>query len=751
MFSCNISKHKNPNELLLVKNKIELNEGKKSRFFKSNLESQIRQKPNKKLFGLFQTKLFFYEIGSSGKDGKFKKFLREKLGEEPVFLDSSLIETSVNSMKSFLKTRGYYYPEITSNIKIKRNHAKVFYDISLGNPYRIYGVTLNVADKRINEIISENKDRKYLRAGNDLNRDNMISEQNRISSLLRDNGYYLFNKEFVGFDIDTNEGDYYASIGINVKNKAAFERHDIYYFNNIFAEIELQKPIPENQSILNFGQIYYLPNGFPLNPEVIERAIFLEKNQIFSQTKLDRSFYRLNDLQLFKFINISPIINDSSEKKEINYRIKLTPLPKLDATIEPQAITTDQGNVLSGTTNQNYGLAAVLQLADRNAFHNGEILRLRFRTSFEAQRGVGIPRKPFFNSNEQSLTADIIFPKLVFLKLLENKIENYSAKTLVSNSIIYEQNVDYLRRVFTSGISYQITKKQLSYYIVPFEVSYIRTLFANPDLEEKSKTDPFLQNIFANNLITDSRFGFMFSTQKPEYDKSFFFLKWDLLELAGNTITALNKLFNAEKNSKNVYELLGVNYYQYAKSSIDYRYNQFLDVNNKIVYRLAIGAAFPFGNSPDFVPFEKRYFTGGANSIRAFRPRSIGPGSYNVPDQIDRSGEVKLEANFEYRFNIYNRIIEGALFTDAGNVWTAKNDGRPGANFDSGKFYKQLAVGSGFGLRLNFNIFIFRLDMAVPIYDPRQAEDKRLVIKNLDGMSWIWDNSVFNFGVGYPF
>ena len=159
----------------------------------------------------------------------------------------------------------------------------------------------------------------------------------------------------------------------------------------------------------------------------------------------------------------------------------------------------------------------------------------------------------------------------------------------------------------------------------------------------------------------------------------------------------------------------------------------------------------PYGNSPNFIPFEKRFFTGGANSLRAFRPRSIGPGVYSSTNQIDKSGDIKLELNMEFRFNIYKKLFEGAVFTDAGNVWAVRQDSRVGADFDMSSFYNELAVGSGVGVRLNLSIFIFRLDAAVPLHDPSKTYGGRWVINNANDFDWYWNNSIFNFGIGYPF
>jgi outer membrane protein assembly factor BamA len=429
----------------------------------------------------------------------------------------------------------------------------------------------------------------------------------------------------------------------------------------------------------------------------------------------------------------------------------LVPASKYNFSIEPQLITTDQANLVSGATFRNYGLATVFTSNINNIFKGAEILQFRYRIALEAQRGPSIAEKPFFNSFESALNANLIFPKLLGFLTLDRAFENSINKTILSSSILFEQNVNWKRTVFSLGLNYQFSKKQLTFQVTPSEISFIRTDFANNELSEKSKNDPYLQSIFANNLITNSRVELLYNNQSIKKNNSYFFIRWDVLELAGIIPSAIYEAFQLPKSDSGYFQMFGVRFFNYAKTYADVRFNQFIDVNNKVVYRLALGCALPFWNSDEFVPFDKRFFNGGANSIRAFLPRSLGPGAYNVEDQLDRSGDMKIEANAEYRFNIFKRYFEGALFVDAGNIWRIKEDGRAEATFKLNEFYKQLAVGTGFGFRLNLDFLVFRIDWAVPVMDPRKVLNKRFVLPNYADPGMLWEASILNFGVGYPF
>ena len=764
MFSaCNIARIHKKEGPKLVKNTVEIAEKKKEKLFKSDLLNQVKQKPGNKFLTLVRLNVFFYRLGDAGKkDTKLKRFFRDELGSVPVILDSSMIETSMRAMRNYLKAQGYHFSEITYKVedtKWLKERKIVTYYVKLNNQYKYNKLNINCPDKKLFELLNATLNESNVKIGRGFNREDLLNEQNRITTILRNNGYYTFAKEYIDFNMDTNYAEDFVAIDININNKTEQVPFKQYYIRNLTIEVEPgDKSIVKTKDTLITKNFKYIPNGNKLHATILDKMNFLMGGALFQQNNLNKTYSRLNDLQLFRLVTITPTVIENDSQHYIDFYINLKPLGKYDITLEPQAITSDQGNLIAAQSSRNYGLAAVVQLTDRNVFHNGEILQFRFRSSFEAQRGENINPVPFFNSNEQSFTASIIVPQLLFFNKLDRKLNNANTKTIINSSIIYEKNVDYERRVLTLGSSYQVNRRLINYFVAFPEMSYVQTRFNNSALEERSKTDIFLQNVFANNLIiNDIRLGLVYNTQPISKGKSYYFIRFDAIELAGNIVTGLNKLLGAaritdeSRNIKDQYEILGLNYFQYVKSYIDARYTHWLDINNTVVYRAALGFALPYGNSPDYIPFEKRFFTGGANSLRAFRPRSIGPGTYSTTNQIDKSGDIKLELNAEFRFNIYKKFFEGALFTDAGNIWTVRQDGRVGADFDMTSFYKELAIGSGVGVRLNLNIFIFRLDAAFPLHDPAKSVNDRWVIEKASDFSWYWDNSIFNFGIGYPF
>ncbi|OYU94783.1 MAG: hypothetical protein CFE21_13920 [Bacteroidetes bacterium B1(2017)] len=754
MQACNLPKLARKEGPILYKNQVDISEKKESRLFTSDLDGYIKQRPNKSLLGISRFGLRFYKLGSRIPNTWLGRQFQSKLGEAPVILDTSLIEASVKGMRSFLRTEGYYYPKISYEVTGKIHKQKVKYIIQTGSAYHVYRIEQHIADKDLDSLARANTEFSHIRLGNRATFENMLKEKNRVSELLRNNGYFSFNKDLVKFDVDTNMGDFHSMIGTNISNPEDFKRYHKYYIRNVLIDIEPDKKdstkLDKDSLILPF--FTYKPNGFPLNPEILNRVILLEKNQLFKTENSNVTFNRLNELQIFRAVNmLATPVNENTDTPTVNYLIKLQPSKKYDYTIEPQAITSDQSNLVTGSSGRNYGFASQITLADRNIFHNAEILQVTYRISVEAQRGASIPKNPFFNSFESNLSASLIIPKLLFLPSIDRRWTSSTNRSLVSASTIWEKNVNWIRNVYAVGFTWQKNKAFFNQYFAPVEISYIKTSFSSKELEAQSLNDPYLQSVFSNNLVTASKYGFVYNNQADVRKKNYTYFKWDVLELAGSLIDLTYRVFKIAPSDSGYNTFLGVQYFQYAKTFADYRYNKYLDENNRIATRASLGIALPFGNSPNYVPFDKRFFIGGANSIRAFLPRSIGPGSYDTTGNLDRSGDIRIETSIEYRFNILNHFIEGALFTDVGNIWRIKDDGRRDAVFNFNTFYKQLAVGTGVGVRLNLDFLILRLDAAFPIFDPRRSEGNHYVFREYRDVGLLWTNTIFNFGVGYPF
>lgn len=751
--ACNITKQlRNSQQYLYNGSNLEV-KGEKRNDVIRPLPDYVKQQPNKKFLGLVKLRMRFYMGIETDKEKGLKAYLKNSYGEPPVFLDTAFIESSIRSMKIYLKSVGFYYPEITYQVSLKRNRAFVTYHINTGKVYHIASYQINCADKTIYDLIKAEEQNTLIKSGRRLNQEVLLNEQKRVVDLLRDNGYFTFTPEFVSFDIDSGLNNYLVNVALNVQNKGFYERHQQHYIRQVDVVIEPNFDISgfKNKDTLIYPEFNYIPNQYRLRPYVLVRNLFLKKQKIFKQSDLNRTYNRLGDLGIFRFINITPKPVEQGDSMYIDFLVRLAPTVKYDYIIEPQAIVSDQNNTFTNqTTNYgNYGVAGILQFNNRNMFKGAEMFKLTLRSSFEAQGRVS--GKQWFNATEQSLTASITTPRLLMISKIDRNIKAINTRTIFTASGIYELNTDFERRVLTSGMIWQINRKNTSYYFTPLEISYTRNTINSDTLDNLINRDIYLFNMFTNNLIIGSRVGFSYTNKGKTKSPHYIVTRWDVIETSGNLITFINNIAGVERNELNRYELLGVNYSQFIKSALDFRFNTIYDRNNATVYRIFAGVGIPYGNSPGFLPFERRFWVGGANSLRAWLPRSLGPGTYFESGQIDFSGDIKLELNAEYRFNLYDLWFEGAVFVDAGNVWMAKKDvNRPGANFELDRFWKEFGIGAGIGARLNFEVILIRFDFAIPLHDPSYREGSRWVVQNIN-QRWILPNLNFNFGIGYPF
>lgn len=751
--SCSSKKFIPEGRLLLRKNELSLSSNQP--VLKADLEKYYKQSPNSKLLFIFNTRPYYYFRGSQGKDNIIKKFKRNVLGEAPVFVDTLFIETTVKAMKAHLRNNGYYYSELTYDIKQnKRHHGFVKYHVKLNKQYKYGEVQLNCEDFEIYKTVLKSMNESAIRSWKPMEHQMLLAEQERIINLLRNNGYYYMSKEYVDFDIDTAGMDGFCPVGINIRNINDTARHRKYYNGDVYVEIEpnmrLNKKI-YSRDTLDLGAFKFTHNAYKLNPAVLDRNLLIRPGNEFRQQSLNRTYSRFSDLGIFRFVNIQTKTESGQDSNKVNYHVKMIPSVKYSFTFEPQATLSDQNNTLTGQDFRNYGIAFITTLADRNIFGGAEVLQVSLRSAFEAQGERTAEQRGLFNATEQRLTTSLTMPRALFLPKVDRSEKFYSTKTILSVSGVYEVNIDYRRNALTLGYNYVFNKKLISYYFSPFELSFIDSYIISDSLKKQSETDIYLQNLFTDNIILSTRIGFAYSNKAIAKGKTFFYFRWDVAELAGTQIKIVNKLIGSTPNSDGAYEIFGIPYSEYIKSAIDFRYNIKLDVNNTTAFRTYIGTAFPFGNTPQQAPFDKRYYIGGANDVRGWRPRTIGPGSFNQSDQIDYSGEVKILLSSDYRFNIYRRWFEGALFVDAGNIWNAKkSDERPNGEFQFNRFYKELALSTGVGIRLNFDMVIIRFDFGIPLHDPSFPVNNRWVISQVNA-SWLWDNTNFNFGIGYPF
>jgi outer membrane protein assembly factor BamA len=754
LFSCRPTKYVPDNEYLLKKNEIEFEEKTtKKTLKKDELEKHIRQKPNKKILGL-KFHLWLYNLSNIDKDNKFNKLLR-KLGEPPVIYDKYTKNKTEKRLTQYLRNKGYHLAEVDDSVRFKNKKAFVMYKIQANEPYRINDIKYTFEDTTLQTVVFSDTTNSLLQKGERFDVDYLKNERIRIESLLKNKGYYNFSREYIHFQVDSTVGDKQVNINVNIKkfttknknNQIITIKHPTYTIRNIYvhANYDPQQALSDKEKyhskldttiIDNFFYITDTTHPVKIKPKTVLNTIYIENGALYSYKDVQQTYNHLSSLRLFKLINIKFIEKDiptGDKNPELDCNIQLSPHLYQSYNLEVEG-TNASGDI---------GIAGNVLYQHKNLFNGAEILDIRVRSAIEALKEREINQ--YSNTLQYGSDIRIRLPRFLLPLKREAFIKKYNPKTDLSMAYNYQRRPDYTRAIANASFGYNWKgNKYNSHMINPVELNYVNLIDTSQIFW--NEIDPFLKNSYQDHLIGNTSYRFVFNTQEVEDNTDFVFVRFNT-EIAGNILSAAYNLTGQQKEDGS-YSLFGIKYAQYIRTDIDLRYYQVLNESDKIVYRIFSGLGYPYNNS-NVMPFEKKYFSGGANSIRAWQVRTLGPGSYKEESKYPNSmGDIKLEANIEYRFALI-WLIEGALFVDAGNIWAInKDDSRGGAFFKTNQFYKDIAIGTGFGMRFDFSFFIFRLDIGLKARDPANPAGEKWIPGNQKINS---EHINLNIGIGYPF
>lgn len=685
-------------------------------------------------------------------------------GEAPVIMDSALIKTSRDQMKRFLFSKGYFQANVTDSVKVhpKSKHAEVYYRINPGRPTQIRNIIYNIEDKNLEYFIQNDTVKRLIKRGMRYDSDILTAERDRMVRAQRDNGYYRFGPEFVFMMVDTNIEGSLIDIEVNVKKFAyrpeenpdtlLFTNHTRYLIHKIYVITDYDI-FDRNKSYTDtaiYNDVYFLYNKkLSFRKKDIASKILFHQNQLFNYDIVEETYTRLSTLKAFKSISISLRIDEQS-KDRINCYVLMSPLYKQNFSIETEGTNT------SG----NLGMAASIVYQNRNTFRGSELLEVKLRGGLIAQKNFdtqsqdntfGIPLLKSFNTVQFGPEINLNVPKPLFPFTLIDYYPNAQPHTIIGTSLDFQQNNRYARTLSSINYGLQFNGKvHTKHYVVPLEVNFIQAYLSNSFSQQlNSSSNLFLKNSFASHVTTVSRYSFMFNNQSGESNKpnkTYIYVKVNL-ESSGNILREFYNLRKEKKDSLGRYHIFGMPFAQFLRGDLDFRAYKSIKKLGRFVFRAYGGMGYALENL-NVLPYEKSFFAGGPNSIRAWKARTVGQGSYNQASDanFDKLGDIQLEANFEFRFNIYS-WINGAWFVDAGNVWLRqKNLTRPKADFDPSRFFKEFATGTGLGVRADFSFFIIRIDGAFQVYNPSLPEGKRFMF----GRGFL-PSFITNFGIGYPF
>lgn len=794
--ACNPSKHLKDNEYMLVKNTVKVVDNKSLEF--DDLYYTVRPIPNKKFLDVFPIKTSIYvnhlpktdSLGNVVKDTRFNRWMRG-MGEEPVLLDTTMIQYSIEQISIAMRNMGHFNADTWYSIKYKtpnkfhpkRHKAEVTYFVKANDAFYIRDIDYSIDIFEYKRIILKDTVNSLLKKGNKYNAETLLSERERIVNNIRDNGYYYVSNDIVSFEIDTlntndnidNKGNKTLKINVlvnfskinnpEIQNKYAYK----FYFNNVSIYPNYE-PLYDYSNNRGLRYIYHRKNDstnyyilteneelYPkdkknksipdIRPRILTDNILTKKSLPYSQQLLTRSRKKLSDLKNFNYIDI--VVQENESKRDTvnkigylntTYRLSRNKLHSLAVELEARS---DKGSLS-------------LTYSNKNLFRSAEYFNINVYGSAGFRSKVNDNNKfiLYSESVEAGCELSMDFRRLLFFRKTQ-KIEAVLYGTSLRLGAHYQHNSLYERGLYNLALVYNLAHDyKLTHTITPIDLSIINIASTGDKFQEvMALYSKDFQEKYKDNFLLSFKYGL--SYVHPTKDKRNSFTIRLKLESSGMFLTGLNALIRAPKNEIGQYTIFGSDYGNYELSEIDLRYSYSINKNNSIATRFNFGIGVPLLNATT-LPFEKSFFMGGANSMRAWEYRTLGPGSYyNTKEDVYsdiRTGDMKLEINFEYRGTLY-KFIKYGIFVDAGNIWlTHKDENMENADFKFNRFYKEIGLGAGVGLRFDFNFFIIRVDAALPIYDPSRSPDNRfLKIIQENGKQKLNKTVNIIFGIGHAF
>ncbi len=702
----------------------------------TQLEALLLPEPNSKFLGM-RPKLYFHYKAQQENPGFINKFLNKKIGEEPVYLSDVDPNFREELLINRLENRGFFYSTATSTILENEEEklASIEYEVDIEEPYILEKYKLDTDTLMIYKKIEEYLPESPLNEGMRFDLTLLKLERQRLERKLLEDGYYNFNAGFLIFEADTNQYekkifDLFLRLKKDVPREAIipYRISEVnIYPNNVIGNDSIA------QDTVRFEGRNYIQAEEFFKPKRLDPYILINEGEFYDPSASRNTSRRLASIGAYKFVNIRydqvEILGDSLGILEAN--ILLSPLNKRAFRAELQGVT---------KSNDFIGPHLALTYSNRNLFHGGEILNLTGKFGYEVQ--VTGSDLETISSTLVGLQADLIYPRLLFpISINDDWFEYSIPKTKISLSGDYVTRTNLYSIGSISGRFGYIwsANRFITHELNPISIKYVKLTNTTQEFQDILDENPFLRTSFQQEFIAGLTYSFTYNGMVDAAETHQFYLNANI-ETAGNTMSLFSKEAEESRTA------FGLKYAQFAKADADFRYHFNFGNEQKIATRLFAGLGIPYGNS-EVMPFSRQYFSGGPYSVRAFRIRSLGPGSYEPEDTenlsyFDQSGNLRLEGNIEYRFPIIS-FLKGAVFADAGNVWlTRDNPALPGGKFGK-DFLSELGVGAGVGLRVDIQNFVIRLDVAAPMRVPSLPEGERWI--------FAFNEPVFNFAVGYPF
>lgn len=727
--SCSTTKSVPEGQYLLNKARVKVVDEKE--VSGESMRKYLRQRQNSEVLGFWkmQLQIWGWQRGDSAK--WINRQLR-KISEPPEIFSSEAAEQSMQQLKLAMNNKGYYHNSVDTTMKIKKRKLNLTYLITAREPYTLRKYKIDLPNSDLTTFAER---KRYIKDGMIFDTDQLDKERQRITTAMRYNGYYYFEKDLLAFMADsslfTNQVDITLKMQDSYSQMPDSVREQVFtqfYVRNItFITTGEDGQVPDTVRNPRIEKKYpnytFMVAGRRLLRErVLVNRFNIRPGDMYSERQVEKAYSELNTLGAVKYVNIAfRQVGDN----QLDCYVVLSRAKKHTVSAE-----------LTGTfCGGDWGIAPGLTYVNRNIFGGSEELSLSAKGSYEWRQNGG-------RAIEAKADAALKFPNAV----------------QVSAGYQFQLRPEEFRRtIVNAGLGYSIftNRNRLRHTFNFIDISYVYLPWISDDFrKEFLQPTNILRYSYENHFIVDWAYSGNYSTYSRRNPlRSYTTLQYGV-ETAGNVLYGISKAFNLPQDEDGVYEIFKIPYSQYFKADFSWTYNQIIDKHNRLVYHAAVGVAVPFGNASS-IPFEKRYFAGGANSVRGWTIRSLGPGGYrgsgNRIDYNNQSGDIKLDLNLEYRVKVVS-FLHFAFFTDAGNIWTIRDyESQPYGVFRFDQFYKQIAWSYGAGIRLDFDFFVFRVDFGCKLHDPSRTNfDQKQWRTVQNGLCWK-DDMTIHFAIGYPF
>lgn len=721
----------------------------------SEMRAYVRQTSNAKWFSLVKIPMYIYS--AAGRDStKWINRLLYRMGDAPRIYDPELTEETREQMEQAVRNMGYMGAQVDAVEVRKGNRLKVHYVIRAGEPYTVGSVAYDIDDYRIAEYLRADSVHRMLAPGMRFDVNVLDQERQRITQYLQNRGYFRFNKDFITYQADTTL--YSKQVGLTLKlapyrrkkedTPAPHKQYHIrdvnFIFDSDFSDLSTTG-LAGLDSVRSGGVNFYYKDKLYLRPRVITDYNRLQTGDLYRLRNVQSTYNALGRLNILKYSNIRFEEDVKSDSACLDAFVTLSRNKNKSVAFEIEG-TNSAGDL---------GAAASVSYMHRNLFKGSETFSIKIRGAYEAITGL----EGYANSNymEYAVETGLNFPEFMFPFLSSDFKRRIRATSEVTVKYNWQIRPEFERTVASAAWSYKWSKRRASHRFDVFDLNYIYMPYRSETfrsyLDEMDQRNPLLRYSYEDLFIVRMGYTYTYNSSgaasMKTAQRNSYSIRFNIEE-SGNLLYAFSKIVNRHPKNGEAFQMGNIDFAQYVKMDIDYAKNFMIDYRNSLVFHVGVGVAVPYGNSKS-LPFEKLYFSGGANSVRGWSVRSLGPGGYrgdaNSLDYVNHTGDIKLDLNLEYRTHLFWKL-NGAAFIDAGNVWTIRSrDMQPEGQFKFDRFYKQLAVAYGLGIRFDLDFLILRFDGGMKAVNPMYTGKDRYPIVSPDFKR----DFTFHFAVGYPF